>query len=62
MKKKELVAIACLLCFCCCNGTEKEVPNPRPTRGIITHTVYDRFTKGSITLPRNQEYSRAEYP
>ena len=28
MKKKELVAIACLLCFCCCNGTEKEVPNP----------------------------------
>lgn len=28
MKKNELVAIACLLCFCCCNGTEKEVPNP----------------------------------
>lgn len=27
MKKNELVAIACLLCFCCCNGTEKEVPN-----------------------------------
>ena len=28
MKKNELVAIACLLCFCCCNETEKEVPNP----------------------------------
>lgn len=22
------MAIASLLCFCCCNGTEKEVPNP----------------------------------
>ncbi|WP_455620975.1 FimB/Mfa2 family fimbrial subunit [Parabacteroides sp.] len=28
MKKKELVAIACLLCFCCCNRTEKEIPSP----------------------------------
>ncbi|MDD2953169.1 MAG: hypothetical protein PHC95_08410 [Parabacteroides sp.] len=28
MKKKELMAIACLLCFCCCGGTEKEVPIP----------------------------------
>lgn len=28
MKKKELVAIASLLCFCCCGGTEKEVPSP----------------------------------
>ncbi len=28
MKKKELVAIACLLCFCSCNRTEKEIPSP----------------------------------
>ncbi|WP_165154652.1 hypothetical protein [Parabacteroides sp. ZJ-118] len=28
MKKKELVAIACLFCFCGCNRTEKEVPAP----------------------------------
>ena len=28
MKKKEIAAIACLLCFCCCNRTEKEMPSP----------------------------------
>lgn len=30
MKKKELGAIACSLCFCCCGGTDKELPVPNP--------------------------------
>ena len=45
MKKNELVAIACLLCFCCCNGTEKEVPNPDLQAVSYTH----------LTLPTNRE-------
>lgn len=62
MKKNELVAIACLLCFCCCNGTEKEVPNPDLQEELSPIQFTIDLQKEVITLPRNQEYSRTEYP
>ncbi len=41
MKKKEFVAIAYLLCFCCCGGTEDEniVPTPQPKLSPVQFTI-----------------------
>lgn len=62
MKKKELVAIACLLCFCGCNGTEKEVPSPDPQEELSPIQFTIDLQKEVLPFPETRSIPELDIP
>lgn len=62
MKKKELGAIACLLCFCCCGGTEKEIVVPDPQASLIPLQFTVDLTKEVLPFPSTRSIPETTIP
>ncbi|WP_455634579.1 FimB/Mfa2 family fimbrial subunit [Parabacteroides sp.] len=62
MKKRELGAIACLLCFCCCSGTEKEITIPDQPEKLSPIQFTIELQKEVVSFPGTKSIPELNIP
>ncbi|WP_297907532.1 FimB/Mfa2 family fimbrial subunit [uncultured Parabacteroides sp.] len=62
MEKKDLWAIACLFCFCCCGGTEKEILIPIPQEKLLPVQFTIDLQKEVLPFPETKSIPKLDIP